>query len=73
MQVNHKLTYKFEVSARDLKLIRRALENEGPQGSELARILTKQVQRSLEDLRVHFESMINLEIKEEINQTTNKG
>jgi hypothetical protein len=64
MKVSHRLTYKFDVSARELKLIRRALELEGPNGSELARQMTEQVKRSTEDLRTHFETLLEVIRKE---------
>jgi hypothetical protein len=65
MNVSHKLTYTFQVSARELKMIRRALELEGnAEFKELAETLTKQVQRSLDDLKTHFETLLKIQIQD---------
>lgn len=66
MIISHKLTYKFTVTARELKLIRRSLEKEGGQGSELARQLTAQLKNSLADLKQHWETIVEVESKTDL-------
>lgn len=64
MNITAKLTYRFELSARELNLIRRALEKmENPDASDLARRITNQANKGNETIRAHFESILTVEAK----------
>lgn len=64
MDIVAKLTYRIEITARELNLIRRALEQmKNKDGSKLAQELTKRANMGNEMIRRHFESLLEISSK----------
>lgn len=61
MNISSKLTYRFEITAREFSLIRRGLEALGPAGSELVRRLIDQQKAANETILRHMQVSITLE------------
>ena len=52
------LIYKFTVSSRELKVIRRALEAFGGPGSDLARQITEKIEKSQNEIKMRFQTAL---------------
>lgn len=65
MNINIKVRYQFEVSAREFSIIRRALSNFGHIGDSLVSELLERQRKALAESQRHFNTLVEASVKDE--------